>query len=156
MPTSVSVTSLWVVHSPSLAILPQTVERCAAPKGVKLDGEEDEKTLNAANNYARSLLDLRRFEEVRSLLRKTIPIARRVLGESHEFTLVIRSNYAAALYKDDGATLDDLFEAITTLEDTGQIARRVFGGAHPITTGVECWLRRARAALRARETGSAT
>ena len=31
----------------------------------------------------------------------------------------------AALYQDDGATLDDLREAVTTLEDTERIARRV-------------------------------
>ena len=69
---------------------------------------------------------------------------------------IIRSNYAAALYKDDGATLDDLFMAITTLEDTARTARRVLGGAHPLATGIETSLREARAALRARETPSAS
>ena len=39
-----------------------------------------------------------------------------------------------------------------TLEDADRIARRVFGGAHPITMGIEQALRAARAALRARET----
>ena len=57
-----------------------------------------------------------------------------------------------ALYKDPAATLDDLREAVTTLEDTTRIARRVFGGAHPITTGVEDDLEDSRAVLRARET----
>ena len=56
------------------------------------------------------------------------------------------------LYKDDGATLDDLREAVTTLEDTERIVRRVFGGAHPATTTQEKALQNARAALRARET----
>ena len=60
--------------------------------------------------------------------------------------------YAEALYKDDGATLDDLREAVTTLEDTARIARRVLGGAHPITMWIEEELQDARAALRARET----
>ena len=50
------------------------------------------------------------------------------------------------------ATLDDLREAVTTLEDAGRIARRVLGGAHPITMGIERHLRNAQAALRARET----
>ena len=36
-------------------------------------------------------------------------------------------------YEDPGATLDDLRDAVTTLEDTARIARRVFGGAHPTT-----------------------
>ena len=56
-----------------------------------------------------------------------------------------------ALYEDDGATLDDIREAITTLEDIERIARRVLGGANPITMRIETALRNARAALRARE-----
>jgi len=79
-------------------------------------------------------------------------MVRRVLGECHELTLRMRWGYAMALYKDPDATLDDLREAVTTLEDAGRIARRVLGGAHPITTAIEVSLRNARAALRARET----
>ena len=56
-----------------------------------------------------------------------------------------------ALYKDAGATLADHREAVTTLEDTERIARRVLGGAHPTTTLIDESLRRSRAALRARE-----
>ena len=81
-------------------------------------------------------------------------MTRRVLGETHELTLRLRWNYASALYLDDGATLDDLREAVTTLEDAGRIARRVFGGMHPLTSDVEKYLRNARARLRARETPS--
>ena len=101
-----------------------------------------------------TLLDLGRFKEAKALLRKTMPVARRVLGESSETTLMIRWNYAKALYKDDGVTLDNLREAVTTLEDAGRTARRVLGGAHPLTGGIERRLRDARAALRARETPS--
>ena len=64
----------------------------------------------------------------------------------------MRWAYAESLYKDADATLDDLREAVTTLEDTALIARRVLGGAHPVTMGIEVSLRNARAALRARET----
>jgi len=78
-------------------------------------------------------------------------MTRRVFGENHESTLKIRWTYAEALYKDDGATLDDIREAVTTLEDTARIARRVLGGAHPVTDGIENELQDARAALRARE-----
>ena len=56
-----------------------------------------------------------------------------------------------ALYKDPGATLDDLREAVTTLDEIERTARRVLGGAHPTTVGIEEALRDARAALRARE-----
>ena len=40
---------------------------------------------------------------------------------------------------------------MTTLEDVGRIARRVFGSAHPLTTRIEDELQKARAALRAGE-----
>ena len=66
--------------------------------------------------------------------------------------LTLRSTYAEAIYKDEGATLEDLREAVTTLEDVERIARRVFGGAHPLTLAIEDDLREARDALRARET----
>jgi len=65
--------------------------------------------------------------------------------------------YAIALYGDadaSPATLDDLSEAVTTLEDGERIARRVLGGAHPVVSTMEVSLRDARAALRARETPS--
>ena len=53
----------------------------------------------------------------------------------------------------DGATLEDLREAVTTLEDTERTTRRVFGISHPTTAGVERSLQNAQAALRFRETG---
>ena len=62
--------------------------------------------------------------------------------------------YTRALYKDPAASLDDLREAVTTLEDVVRIARRVLGGSHPNTMGIEISLRIARAALHARETQS--
>ena len=61
---------------------------------------------------------------------------------------------APALIVNNGATLDDLREAVTTFEDTGRIARRVLGGAHPLTVNIEGCLRKVRA-LSARETGGA-
>ena len=54
-------------------------------------------------------------------------------------------------YINDGATLDELREAVATLEETERTARRVFGGAHPLTRNIEGTLQNARAALRARE-----
>ena len=83
-----------------------------------------------------------------------MPVARRVLGEAHEITLGMRQNYAQGLLENSAATLDDLREAVTALEEPEQTARRVFGGAHPLTEEIEGTLRNARAALRARETPS--
>ena len=118
---------------------------------LKLFGEEHKDTLRAAYNYANTLTDLRRHEEARSLLRGTVPVARRVFGEGHRLTLKMRWTYGQAIYKDPAATLDDLREAVTTLEDTDRIARRVLGGAHPHTAGLQNSLQSSRAALRARE-----
>ena len=61
--------------------------------------------------------------------------------------------YAAALCNDPAATLDNLREAVTTLEETAPIARRVLGGAHPLTVDIELALRNARVVLREREAG---
>ena len=119
---------------------------------VKLLGREHRETLVVANNYALSLLKLRRVEEAKSWYRKIIPVARRVLGEADEVTLNLRRLYAMALYQDDAATLDDLREAVTTLEDTERTARRVLGGAHPLTSEIEEALGNLRAALRAHKT----
>ena len=57
-----------------------------------------------------------------------------------------------ALYADPAATLDDLREAVTTLEELERTARRVFGSAHPRTTVIDGQLQECRAELRARET----
>ena len=125
------------------------MERDVYSERVRLHGEEHEKTVIAASNYARGLANLQRFEEAKALLRKTMPVARRVLGDCHDLTLSICSGYAETLYKDDDATLDDLREALNTLEEIEPTARRVFGGAHPLTVDIEESLRRA--ALAARE-----
>ena len=81
-----------------------------------------------------------------------MPVARSVLGDSHELTLRMRWCHAQTLYNDPAATLTDLREVETTLEDAERIGRRVFGGAHPLTEWIEESLRDARAALRARDT----
>ena len=119
----------------------------------KLRGKEDSYTRSAANNYAASLLTLERFEEAKSFLRKSITVSQRVCGGGDQYTLMMRKAYAKALYQDPAATPDDLREAVTTLEDAEPIARRVLGGAHPITGGFEDHLRKSRAALRARDRG---
>ena len=98
-----------------------------------------------------SITSLERFEEAKALLRKTVPVARRVLGESNEVTLKIRKIYAGGLYSDPDATLEDLREAARTFEELAPTARRVFGGGHPFTEGIERDLRTARAALGAHE-----
>ena len=117
---------------------------------LRLYGEEHGETLREAGNYANLLNQVKCFEEVKALLRKTLPVARRVLSESNKLTLKIRSTYAEALYVDPAATHDDLREAVNTLEETTQTVRRVFGGAHAFTKAIEHQLQDAQDALYAR------
>ena len=91
-----------------------------------------------------------RHEEASSLMRKIIPVARRIIGETKITTLRIRWLYALALSKDQAATLDDLRESVTTLEDVAPLWTRIFGEAHPETPNIKNALREARKALAAR------
>ena len=102
------------------------------------------------------LNQIKRFQEAKSLLRKVMPVARRVLGENDETTLRMRWNYGEALYRGaDSSTLDDdIREATRTLEDAGRAARRVLGGEHPTAVGIYCSLKFLREALRACDTPS--
>ena len=118
---------------------------------VQYYGEEHRESLREALNYANALHNLRRFEEANSLLRKTLPVARRVLTDSDEITLKIKLSLAHSLHDSPSATLDDFREAVTTLEDVERIARRVFGASHPFVEVSEQCLRNARATARARE-----
>ena len=83
-----------------------------------------------------SLMDLKHHKEAKALLRKTVPVARRVLGENDETTLRARHYYA-----------DEFREAVTTFEDTARTARRVLGGAHPLVPLMEKTLRAVHEAL---------
>ena len=85
-------------------------------------------------------------------------------GNEHEFVFgdaffVIESAPERGCHRpvpmDAGTTLDDLRDAVTRLEELERAARRVLGGSHPTTVGIENTLRDARAALHARETPSA-
>ena len=104
-----------------------------------------------ANNYATDLLNSQRFKEAKSHMRKTLPVARRVLGDNNGITLQFRKVYPRVLSENPAATLDDLREAVTMLEDVERTARRVLGTAHPNVARIGVSLRDARAALRTRE-----
>ena len=90
-----------------------------------------------------------------SLMRKMMPVARRVLGESDTVTLKMRWIYAKGLIRNDGATLADLREAVQTLESVAKSWKRVFGQAHPETPKVQGALKEAREALAERLAASA-
>ena len=123
---------------------------------LRLYGKEHHFTISSANNYADSLMDFNRFDEAKALMRKMIPVARRAFGERHRLTLRIRWKYAETLRRDPSATLDDLREVVTMLEETAPIARRVLGSSHPVVVNIEKNLGHARETLRAREEASST
>ena len=132
------------------------MERDVYSGWLKLKGEEHPQTLSAANNCAWTLEDLHRYGEVKTLMRKTLPVSRRLHGESANVTLMMRWIYARALYKDPAASLDDLSEAVTALEETERVAKRVLGGAHPQVVGIGEGLRRSRAVLNGRRGEAST
>ena len=99
--------------------------------------------------------DRRRAEDGCELRNAPVVVVR-VLGENHNLTLMMKWNYALALYQYADATLDDLREAVNTLEETERTARHVLGGAHPTTTLIDKSLIHSRAVLRAHDTPSAT
>ena len=113
-------------------------------------GEENRETLVAATCYANSLVQRQRFEEVKVLMRKMIPVARRFLGENTNLTLKMRWIYAMALYEDPSATLDDVREAVETLESIARSWKLVLGEAHPEMPQVQGALKDAREALATR------
>ena len=66
----------------------------------------------------------------------------------------MRMNYGQVLRLCEGATLDDLHESVTTLEDLERRSQRVLGIAHPFTKGVAIDLFQARTELSLHETPS--
>ena len=65
-------------------------------------------------------------------------------------TLQMRWIYARALCLHDRATLDDLREAVETLESVARLWARVFGASHPETPNIQLALNKAREALATR------
>ena len=135
-------------HEQALIMRPDLYSRTS-----KLFGEESKEALMEAINYSAALLSVKRYKEAKALLRKMIPVAQRIFGTDDENTLTTRWNYAITLYQDSTATLDDLREAVTTLEAMERFVPRVFGGTHPIAVGIERSLRNAQTVLSAREAG---
>ena len=90
-------------------------------------------------------------KRVRNISRE---LQRSIKELQRSITLPPGEERAFLLYQYDGASLDDLREAMATLEETAPIARRVLGESHPVTMGIEGALRNVRAALRARDGSS--
>ena len=94
-----------------------------------LAGATDKGTILAAHQLARTLLELGRYDQVKSLalplLRQLIPTS--LNGQS------IRLVYAKALYRTAGASRGEVFEAVAIFEELRCKLRRVLGPSHPDT-----------------------
>ena len=131
-------------HEPALC-----TRRDIHSRYLNLFGEEHRETLRSAINYTASLRHLQQFGEGKSLLRKAIPVAQRVLGKSDEVTLNMKINYTLMPTVDADATLVDLNEAVDTLENAIPDAHRAFGASHPLAAHFENSLQYSRQTLRA-------
>ena len=126
-----------------LSLLSSMVERSANPRKAKSWETPIDFFFSAASyrtSQERSLIaSLRLRDETES--------HNRVVDDA---VAAMKKTYAASLYNDPDAVLDDLREAVTTLEAAERTARRVLGGAHPTTAQFEEALQDARVALRLR------
>ena len=105
--------------------------------------KEKELTLYVGFYLARSLIELRRYTEANSLVLRLL----RGLDPGDENSSVLRKLHAEALYKADGASRDEVFEAATILEDVLSLMRRRCGAGHPGTVETLTELDRARMML---------
>ena len=119
---------------------------------LKLHGENHQETIWSAGYLANGLYRTRRFDEGKALLRKVIPVARRVLGKGNIDTIRLRWSYGLFLFRSPDATLDDIREAVATMEETYRTVEGVFGAEHAYTREMDPKdIRFARAELRARD-----
>ncbi len=101
-------------------------------------------TLNLAGNLGRTMIKVKKYAEARNLLGGRVPVAIQVLGKEHHVTTRLRWFYCQAIYKDADATLGEVREAVTMLEDVAITSRRVFGAEHPTARGCQYALDEAR------------
>ena len=118
---------------------------------LRLYGTDHRDTLREAYNYANTLNGLQRFAEAKALMRRTMPVARRVLGENDNLTLMMRCIYASALYRAEKATLDDVREAVAMFDELARTTRRKLGEAHPLAVMVAQDLQNVQGKLRKHE-----
>ena len=103
----------------------------------------------AALNLSDGLIKNGNCTAATSFLRERMPEARRAFPQNHEMTLRFRDNYALSLFKNSGASRDDLVAAVAEYEDLNRVARRVLGPDHDVTREFRLNMEEARAKLEA-------
>ena len=109
-----------------------------------------EGTLTTALNISMILCDTERYSEAAAFSSKGVGESTRLLGFDHDITLRLRSNYAMAIYMDPYSSLQDLTNAVETMENVLRVRRRVFGDC-PRTTS-DTWKTEAARAILAERT----
>ena len=104
---------------------------------VRLKGKHHAETMTECGNLVINLIELERFQEAKRLLRKVIPVARRVLGNEHNLTLSLCEDLSRATLLDGDSSAEEVREAVRALEDTLGVWRRVLGPQHPNTQRVQ-------------------
>ena len=84
-------------------------------------------------------------------MRKTVPVATRVLGAEDRLTIKLGGSLGQHLYWDPDASPDQLRESVALLESYYGISKRVLGSTHPTTDISKRDLVRARLRLREAE-----
>ena len=100
----------------------------------------------AVCNLTEYLVAAREFEEAQSLAREELPAIIDRHGPDGSLTLEVRAWYARALFRADGASEDDVAEALTILEDVLRRSKRVLGDSHPDTERARKFLEEVRSA----------
>ena len=100
----------------------------------------------AVCNLAEYLVAAREFEEAQSLAREELPAIIDRHGPDDPLTLEVQTWYALAFFRADGASEDDVAEALTILEDVLRRSRRVLGDSHPDTERAREFLEEVRSA----------
>ena len=121
-----------------------TLYRMIYARAVKAFGTSHKQTLSFALNLAMSLCLTGNFTEAISFLRPRIIEAKKALGPENRLTLMFCASLAQDLFLDDGASPEQLREAVEILERTVRTGQRVLGGQHPQTIEFQESLSRAR------------
>ena len=103
---------------------------------VKLRGKQHVDSIKECGNLIINILELRRFQEAKRLLREVLPVARRVLGNEHNLTLSLCEDLSQATLHGESSA-EEKREALRMLEGTFGVMRRVLGPQHPETQRVQ-------------------
>ena len=129
-----------------------SINRDIYVRGSEVFGKYHESTLLSAGNLASSLVDtLQQFDEAKAFLLDRIPETIRALGKDHANTFRLQRMYAQCLYKNEGASREDVTAAIATLEELDRKITRIYGASHPQTGATRSRLAEAREKLAERK-----